>query len=65
MGALDHADALAAFTEQAEALAAGGVDLLWIETMSSFEEVSAAIEAASAVACLLHTECQLTRRRAR
>ena len=49
MGALDHADALAAFTEQAEALAAGGVDLLWIETMSSLEEVKAAIEAASAV----------------
>jgi 5-methyltetrahydrofolate--homocysteine methyltransferase len=49
MGMLDHADALAAFTEQAEALAAGGVDLLWIETMSSLEEVKAAIEAASAV----------------
>ena len=49
MGALDHADALAAFTEQAKALAAGGVDLLWIETMSSLEEVKAAIEAASAV----------------
>ena len=49
MGALDHADALAAFTEQAEALAADGVDLLWIETMSSLEEVKAAIEAASAV----------------
>jgi 5-methyltetrahydrofolate--homocysteine methyltransferase len=49
MGALDHADALAAFTEQAEALAAGGVDLMWIETMSSLEEVKAAIEAASAV----------------
>ena len=49
MGALDNADALAAFTEQAEALAAGGVDLLWIETMSSLEEVKAAIEAASAV----------------
>jgi 5-methyltetrahydrofolate--homocysteine methyltransferase len=49
MGALDHADALAAFTEQAEALAAGGVDLLWVETMSSLEEVKAAIEAASAV----------------
>jgi 5-methyltetrahydrofolate--homocysteine methyltransferase len=49
MGALDHADALAAFTEQAEALATGGADLLWIETMSSLEEVKAAIEAASAV----------------
>ena len=49
MGALDHADTLAAFTEQAEALACGGVDLLWIETMSSLEEVKAAIEAASAV----------------
>lgn len=49
MGALDHADALAGFTAQAEALAAGGVDLLWIETMSSLEEVSAAIEAATKV----------------
>jgi S-methylmethionine-dependent homocysteine/selenocysteine methylase len=46
MGALDYADARAAFTEQALALAEGGADLLWVETMSSLEEVSAAIDAA-------------------
>jgi 5-methyltetrahydrofolate--homocysteine methyltransferase len=48
MGALDHDAARAAFTEQAEALAKGGVDLLWVETMSSLEEVKAAIDAAAA-----------------
>ena len=47
MGALDYDDARAAFTAQAEALAAGGVDLLWVETMSSLEEVQAAIDAAA------------------
>ena len=46
MGALDYADALQAFTAQAEALAEGGADLLWVETMSSLEEVQAAIDAA-------------------
>ena len=34
LGALDEPHAIAAFTEQATALAEGGVDLLWIETMS-------------------------------
>jgi len=46
MGALDYDDALQAFTAQAEALAEGGADLLWVETMSSLEEVQAAIDAA-------------------
>lgn len=46
LGSLTHAAAVAAFTEQAEALVAGGVDLLWIETMSSNEEITAALEAA-------------------
>jgi 5-methyltetrahydrofolate--homocysteine methyltransferase len=46
MGALDYDDALQAFTAQAEALAEGGADLLWVETMSSLEEVKAAIDAA-------------------
>lgn len=46
MGALNYADAKSAFTQQAEALAKGGADLLWIETMSSLEEVEAAIDAA-------------------
>ena len=43
---LDHNSAVQAVTSQAEALAKGGVDLLWIETISSIEEVKAAIEAA-------------------
>ena len=46
LGALTHSSAVAAFREQANALATGGVDVLWIETMSSNEEVAAAIEAA-------------------
>lgn len=46
LGQLTHASALAGFIEQAEALVEGGVDVLWIETMSSNEEVAAAIEAA-------------------
>ena len=49
MGALDYGEALATLMAQAEALAAGGADLLWIETMSSLEEIKAAIEAAAAV----------------
>ena len=43
---MTHASGLAAFIEQAEALAEGGVDILWIETMSSTEEVAMVIEAA-------------------
>lgn len=46
MGALTHEIATDVFTVQAKALANGGVDLLWIETMSSTEEVAAALEAA-------------------
>jgi 5-methyltetrahydrofolate--homocysteine methyltransferase len=43
---LSAADARAAFAEQAAALAEGGADVLWIETLSSREEVEAAIEGA-------------------
>lgn len=46
LGPLSIADARAAFAEQAAALAEGGADVMWIETMSSREEVEAAIEAA-------------------
>ena len=46
LGALDRDRAIAAFTEQAEALADGGADVLWIETMSALEEVEAATAAA-------------------
>ena len=48
LGQLTHSSALAGFSEQVDALAEGGVDVLWIETMSSKEEVAAAIEAAKA-----------------
>ncbi|MCR9257056.1 MAG: betaine--homocysteine S-methyltransferase [Alphaproteobacteria bacterium] len=46
LGALTEKDAVAAFTEQAVALAEGGVDVLWVETMSAPGEVRAAFEAA-------------------
>lgn len=46
LGAIDRDSAIAAFTEQAEALADGGADVLWIETMSALEEVEAATAAA-------------------
>lgn len=36
-----------AFAEQAKALASGGADLLWIETMSSLEELDAALRGAA------------------
>ena len=38
---------VSAFAEQALALAAGGVDVLWIETISSEEELRAAVEGAA------------------
>ena len=47
LGALTMEDAIAAFEEQARALANGGVDVLWIETMSSREEVEAALHGGS------------------
>ena len=38
------ASAIPAFSEQAKALADGGVDVIWIETMSDLNETKAAIE---------------------
>jgi 5-methyltetrahydrofolate--homocysteine methyltransferase len=46
LGALTYEDAVAAFVEQMEGLKAGGVDVAWIETMSSPEEIRAAADAA-------------------
>jgi 5-methyltetrahydrofolate--homocysteine methyltransferase len=46
-GHLTHDDAVAAFTEQANALAEGGVDVLWIETIFDFAELAAAVAAAA------------------
>ncbi len=46
LGALTMEDAVEAFAEQAIALAEGGADVIWIETMSSVEELSAAVTGA-------------------
>jgi 5-methyltetrahydrofolate--homocysteine methyltransferase len=43
LGTLEEAEAVDVFAEQAAALIAGGVDLIWIETMSHLSEISAAI----------------------
>ena len=48
-GPLAPADASASFAEQAKALSDGGVDLLVIETMFSFDEADAAFQAARSV----------------
>ena len=47
MGTLTHQVAVEIFHEQAEGLKAGGADVLWVETMSAFEEYAAAAEAAA------------------
>ena len=47
IGALAPEDGAAAFAEQAAALAAGGCDLLWIETLSAAEELQAAVAGAA------------------
>jgi 5-methyltetrahydrofolate--homocysteine methyltransferase len=44
LGTLEHDEAVAGFAEQARSLAAGGVDCIWIETMSDLAEITAAIE---------------------
>ena len=46
LGPLSIDDARDAFSEQAAALARGGADILWIETMSSVEETEAAVAGA-------------------
>lgn len=44
VGELGYREAVLAFGEQANALALGGADMIWIETMSAIEEAAAAIE---------------------
>jgi 5-methyltetrahydrofolate--homocysteine methyltransferase len=44
LGTLDYDIAVDVFREQAASLIAGGVDLIWIETMSDLNEIKAAIE---------------------
>jgi 5-methyltetrahydrofolate--homocysteine methyltransferase len=50
VGTLPHEQGVAAFAEQAVALEEAGVDVLWIETMSSQEELRAAVEGAASAA---------------
>jgi methionine synthase I (cobalamin-dependent) len=49
MGKLTHETAVAAFSEQAAALAAAGADGILIETMSDLDEAKAAVEAVQRV----------------
>jgi 5-methyltetrahydrofolate--homocysteine methyltransferase len=44
LGPLTIAEGAAAFAEQARALAKGGADVIWIETMSSKDELAAAVQ---------------------
>lgn len=46
MGPLTHSNAVELFAEQIDALTAAGADMIWIETLSSTEELAAAVEAA-------------------
>lgn len=52
MGTMTYEQAREAFAEQARGLAAGGVDVLWVETMSDINEVRAAVEGARAASDL-------------
>jgi 5-methyltetrahydrofolate--homocysteine methyltransferase len=52
LGKLEPEEAEAAYTEQAAALAEGGVDFILIETMSALEEVEAAVRGARVAADL-------------
>ena len=47
VGMLPYEEGVAAFAEQAMALKDGGVDVLWIETVSSEEELRAAVDGAA------------------
>ncbi len=60
MGALTHDAAVDGFAAQAAGLAAGGVDALWVETMSDLREVRAAVEGARRAAPGLPVVATLT-----
>jgi methionine synthase I (cobalamin-dependent) len=48
-GILDYNEARDVFTEQISSLVEGGIDVIWIESMSDLNEVKAAIEGARSV----------------
>lgn len=47
LGAMTYDEAVASFVEQIEGLKAGGIDVVWIETMSAVDEICAAADAAT------------------
>lgn len=47
LGPLSHDAAVEVFAEQMDALTVAGADVIWIETLSSLEELSAAVDAAA------------------
>lgn len=47
LGAMTFDEAVTSFVEQIEGLKAGGVDVIWIETMSAVDEIRAAAQAAA------------------
>ncbi len=49
MGTMTPQTCAVAFAEQARGLAEGGADMLWIETMSHLDEITAAVEGATSV----------------
>ncbi len=49
MGTMTPEACALAFAEQATGLAAGGADVIWIETMSHLDEIAAAVEGARSV----------------
>jgi 5-methyltetrahydrofolate--homocysteine methyltransferase len=55
MGTMTPAACATEFAEQAEGLVAGGVDVLWLETLSDLSEVVAAVEGIRSV-----TDCPIT-----
>ena len=59
VGTMPHEEGVSAFEEQAMALKEGGVDVLWIETMSSEEELRAAVEGAAKAGLPLVTHHEL------
>ncbi|MBN1933677.1 MAG: homocysteine S-methyltransferase family protein [Anaerolineae bacterium] len=58
-GTLGYDEAVKVFAEQARALVEGGVDLLWVETMSDLSEAQAAVTAVKSV-CDLPVFCSLS-----
>lgn len=60
MGSLTYDAAVEGFAAQAAGLAAGGVDALWVETMSDLSEVRAAVEGARRAAPGLPVVATLT-----